>query len=436
MALVTKTDPTGIDKAIDRIQKALYTGLVTNGTWTIYESYNRSYQQESSKGIQAEAFTSVNDYKDVFFDDKKNASSFFVVDNDRPVSDGTEYTTEIGIIFQVKLNRLIDSTITHRTDEEVHHQVANILEDVGFGYENLGLQTSIDLVYAEFDTEQLTYDDMQPFHVFRFNMNVNYTYDCNVSFAAAPPPETTPDDFDGLKWWVETYDTSTINSGVNSHLDGVFDWADMSSNSNDGVQLSGASQPILNKTSSLSPLNYIHNIGSPHELNFGKGFSKMANHAVFLLFSAEASAASVQAILAETDPLTQNTNTGITVYQDSGFTKRYVSSMGDGAGGFLIEKSTDIMPLGTFVLFEQTYTAGDNFFTRKVNGVDLGLFSTSGSATSIAGTAYDMVMGAFGESGAFNGNFKIKAGIAYDQVHTDLDMSSIRAYVNNRYSVY
>ncbi len=81
MALITKDSPVGVDVAVNTIQNALYTGLVTNGTWTNYESYPRAYRNETKNGIKPEIFTgNGNDYVDAFSNDKFTVtSSTFIV---------------------------------------------------------------------------------------------------------------------------------------------------------------------------------------------------------------------------------------------------------------------------------------------------------------------------------------------------------------------
>jgi len=184
MSLVSKTAPIGIDIPVDKIQRALYTDLVTNGPWLSYESYHRAYENDHEEGIRPEVFTINNDYKEVFMDDAFNVTSFFIVDQDRLINNGEEFRSDISIIFQVQLDKLLP-LVLHRADEEFNNQVSNVLSNLGYGYELLGMEQGIDNVFAEFDQDQIKYEDLQPYYVVRFNLSVPYSYDCSRIFPNA-----------------------------------------------------------------------------------------------------------------------------------------------------------------------------------------------------------------------------------------------------------
>lgn len=184
MSLVSKTAPIGIDIPVDKIQRALYTDLVTNGPWLSYESYHRAYENDHEEGIRPEVFTINNDYKEVFMDDAFNVTSFFIVDQDRLINNGEEFRSDISIIFQVQLDKLLP-LVLHRADEEFNNQVSNVLSNLGYGYELLGMEQGIDNVFAEFDQDQIKYEDLQPYYVVRFNLSVPYSYDCSRIFLNA-----------------------------------------------------------------------------------------------------------------------------------------------------------------------------------------------------------------------------------------------------------
>lgn len=184
MSLVSKTAPIGIDIPVDKIQRALYTDLVTNGPWLSYESYHRAYENDHEEGIRPEVFTTNNDYKEVFMDDAFNVTSFFIVDQDRLINNGEEFRSDISIIFQVQLDKLLP-LVLHRADEEFNNQVSNVLSNLGYGYELLGMEQGIDNVFAEFDQDQIKYEDLQPYYVVRFNLSVPYSYDCSRIFLNA-----------------------------------------------------------------------------------------------------------------------------------------------------------------------------------------------------------------------------------------------------------
>ena len=186
MALLLKVDPVGIDRPIDKIQQALYTGLVTNGTWTMYESYHRAYKNETKDGIVPEIFTGKKDYKDAFTDDGFTATSFFLIPNEVGVVEGQKFQAEISIIFQVDLAKLYpNAPDSRRFDEEMHNEILNILNDLDANFTDVDYVTSLDSVYAGLDTSKIKWNDLQPYHVVRFTVTANYDYQCNPVFAKA-----------------------------------------------------------------------------------------------------------------------------------------------------------------------------------------------------------------------------------------------------------
>ena len=186
MALLLKVNPVGIDRPIDKIQQALYTGLVTNGTWTMYESYHRAYKNETKDGIVPEIFTGKKDYKDAFTDDGFTATSFFLIPDEVGVVEGQKFQAEISIIFQVDLAKLYpNAPDSRRFDEEMHNEILNILNDLDANFTDVDYVTSLDSVYAGLDTSKIKWNDLQPYHVVRFTVTANYDYQCNPVFAKA-----------------------------------------------------------------------------------------------------------------------------------------------------------------------------------------------------------------------------------------------------------
>ena len=121
MALVSKTDPKGIDISIGKLQNLLFTEL----DLLSYESYPRVYKNPDINGLTIpETYIATKDYKEVFFDDKFSLSSFWLVDDNRSIDEFA--TTTISVVFQVLLDELYP-TVPHRADEEFIRDIYNIL---------------------------------------------------------------------------------------------------------------------------------------------------------------------------------------------------------------------------------------------------------------------------------------------------------------------
>lgn len=180
MSLVTKISPVGIDKAIDRIQRNLFSYLTTTAGWTNYESYPRAYKNPKGNDTIPEVYVGNNDYQEVFFDDKFNVTSFFLVEdtvtNNNVVGDEPQYTQGISIIFQATLPELYPS-ISHRADAEMHDDIFKAFDS--FFKEVNSVSTGINNVYSDVTVlDSIQFTDMSDFHVVKFDTTIDYLYNC------------------------------------------------------------------------------------------------------------------------------------------------------------------------------------------------------------------------------------------------------------------
>lgn len=179
MAIVSKTNPIGIDAVVDSLQNKLQT-LVTNNEWTALQIYPRAYKNETDNGIKPEIFTEYDtkEYQEVLFDDNYDATCFFLMnDNLNVVNLGQRVEGNLSIIFQVKLPK-IKPSITHRADEEVRYDILRVLERNRYNWEITNIITGIDNVYTGFNTDGIQWTDMSEWHVFRIEMSGTYNVSC------------------------------------------------------------------------------------------------------------------------------------------------------------------------------------------------------------------------------------------------------------------
>lgn len=173
MPLIQKISPVGIDRIIDSIQVVLYNKLGWD-TGTVYEANSRANKTpgklDGKEGLIPEVYDGKKQYREVYFNDTVDANSFFLVDDTR--TGDKLYTIIVSIIFQLKLDKIFP-LITHRADEEAHKQVLDVLERTTLVKIN-SLQTGIANVYSGLLVDQSKFDNMQPFHVFKVDIDVNY----------------------------------------------------------------------------------------------------------------------------------------------------------------------------------------------------------------------------------------------------------------------
>ena len=176
MSLVTLTEPTGLDLAIDRYQKSQYNAL----GFSDHESYALAYMNlknvQGKTGYIPEVFDGGNDYKDVLFNDGFEVSSFFYREPTTNHKDQVG-TVRINQIFQVNLEKLFP-TRSDRSNEYFNglierHNIYGFNDHDGFKLQKTVV--NFEEVYQDFLIEYLNkYDDMQPFYVVRFEYLVRY----------------------------------------------------------------------------------------------------------------------------------------------------------------------------------------------------------------------------------------------------------------------
>lgn len=178
MGKVLKLNPKALDAKIDYLQNKIYNYLVTNEGWTNYESYHRVYKNYKDGQVIPELYLGNNEYTETLFDDKYNATSFFLTSDIKKQIGIGIFEETISIIFQVKLDKLYP-TIQHRADEECRISVLSAIIDSGFSDKILNVITGIDNVYKEFKftnyfNERVKITDISDYHVFRIDLKLNY----------------------------------------------------------------------------------------------------------------------------------------------------------------------------------------------------------------------------------------------------------------------
>ena len=174
--LYLKETPRGIDVPIQRFQKYLYANI--SDIWDIdvekgYDCFGRAYRNQKEGGYIPEVYIGGNNYRDVYFDDRKVALSFFGVEDMQRYK--IRMMANVFLIFCVNLKQLYPE-VKHRADGEAHRDVINLSGRM-LG-EFTGLVTGIDSVFKGYDIKQIKYRDMHPAHCFRLNYTVKYTDEC------------------------------------------------------------------------------------------------------------------------------------------------------------------------------------------------------------------------------------------------------------------
>lgn len=182
--LITKTDPVGIDALIQKFQTKLHTDLYAR--WSIadyegdgeprYHCYGRAYRNAavSDSGFIAEVFTGT-DYKEVFWDDRLYAISFFGIGSE--ITKAVGNSADVHLVFFVNTKKL-KPNVAHRADEEIRFDVQEIIGKNSFGFNLNSIELWVENVLREYPgslrDNRLKFVDMSPCHCFRINMTLNY----------------------------------------------------------------------------------------------------------------------------------------------------------------------------------------------------------------------------------------------------------------------
>jgi hypothetical protein len=182
--LLTKTNPTGINLYVQKLQTELHNKLIAK--WAIsdttqYKCYGLCYRNKLDNGYVAEVYDEGGDYKEIFWDDNLTATSFFGLSGsiDHVVND----QTNIHLVFFVDLDKLAlkdfkGNTITHRADAEVRQGVESIIGSYSNGFQLKSTELWLENVLREYpgsrrDGGSLKVKaDMHPIHCFRLNLKL------------------------------------------------------------------------------------------------------------------------------------------------------------------------------------------------------------------------------------------------------------------------
>lgn len=166
----------GIDASILIIQNALDAHL----GWTGLDVYGRVQKVLSKDGkkLTPEVHISANERKEVFYDDRNApAGNIFFIDSDSHISkDGIQFTAKVKVVFMLNLSKIV-TDVNYRADVEVQEQALRLIRKIRT-LQITGIEKGLDNVLSGFNTEQVKKLDMQPFHIFSVNGDLNYTFNC------------------------------------------------------------------------------------------------------------------------------------------------------------------------------------------------------------------------------------------------------------------
>ncbi len=180
------TSPIGIDATIQKIQVDLYEqlGLVWSGDIDGYGRVEKNpvntgeeiptYYQTSKIVIPEWYDSSIKDYKEVYYDDTKSCVFCFLKGDLDTTVDSVVYTSRVKTVFMVDLSKIYPND-TERVSEKAHRDAVEILRNWDFQkYTITGIENRIEIIFREYTTDKIKFNDMHPLHCFAITMDLEY----------------------------------------------------------------------------------------------------------------------------------------------------------------------------------------------------------------------------------------------------------------------
>lgn len=160
---------TGIDIAIKRLVD-VFTAKLWAGKSV--EFNGRAYINQRDGGTIPEIFEAATGrYRELLLDSSKSGIVFFDWQNKTEIA-GSNYKARVWVMFAVNLSTLYTSEIA-RADEHAHRDALALIQKSGF--DPVALVTGLES-FRHYTAYPQKADDMQPFHLFRVECDLNYNY--------------------------------------------------------------------------------------------------------------------------------------------------------------------------------------------------------------------------------------------------------------------
>lgn len=181
-----KTNPVGIDAAIQKLQVYLHDALMP--LWgmdpgvaaqnKLYQCYGRCDRNLREDSYIAEVFQGGKEYKEVYWNDTLNAISFFGTGSKEEYNG--RMLADVHLVFFVNVAK-VRTGITHRADEEARRDVQLLVQSPTYDFEYTDTEIWLQNVLREYPgsyrEKRLIAVDMQPVHCFRLNFQLIYNKD-------------------------------------------------------------------------------------------------------------------------------------------------------------------------------------------------------------------------------------------------------------------
>lgn len=162
----------GIDTKIKIMQDVLFQHLGFENV----DFYGRvqKVSTKDNKGFIPEVHISNTERKEVLYDDRKapGGNVFFVENDEHTTTDGKLFVAKVKIVFMLNLNK-VATVKSYRADAEIQQKAIDLLQRLK-AIEITSIEKGVENVLSDFNTESISAHDLQPYHTFSINGNLNY----------------------------------------------------------------------------------------------------------------------------------------------------------------------------------------------------------------------------------------------------------------------
>lgn len=167
----------GSDVTIQKVQNHLYTKLSAkwNGTLTGYGRAHKNTAEEDV--IKLEWYNSdEKDYQDVYYDDKTDATFFFILSDSDDTEDGYVFRSRAKVVFMVDLSAIFSGS--ERQDAQARQDVKEYLKELHGKVNITGVERGINEVFSGISTDKIKFNDIHPLHCFAITVDLFYRLQC------------------------------------------------------------------------------------------------------------------------------------------------------------------------------------------------------------------------------------------------------------------
>ena len=167
--IYAKANTYGVDKKINLIQRYLDAKLATS--WGNNVLVYGRVQDTIKDGKQIPEVYDGIEYINPFINDNQAATIAFI-EKTKSINVG-KFTSQVDVLFTVLLPEIHSNAL--REDEKAIMQAYTALKKSGYALSINGVKQGINDVFSGYDTSMIIYRDMQPWLVFSFQIEIDYT---------------------------------------------------------------------------------------------------------------------------------------------------------------------------------------------------------------------------------------------------------------------